>query len=89
MRKRPAYEVPLHLRNAATALMKQMQHGADYRYAHDEDGGYAAGECYLPEALAGQRYYHPVARGLEKRIAEKLDYLRARDEQSARRRYGD
>ena len=89
VRKRPAYEVPLHLRNAATALMKQMQHGADYRYAHDEDGGYAAGECYLPEALAGQRYYHPVARGLEKRIAEKLDYLRARDEQSARRRYGD
>lgn len=87
IRKQPACEVPQHLRNAPTALMKSMDYGVGYRYAHDEPGAYAAGECYLPEALAGNRYYHPVERGLEKKILKKLDYLRALDEQSERRRY--
>lgn len=87
VRNGPAYDVPMHLRNAPTAMMKSMDYGAQYRYAHDEPGGYAAGESYVPEPLAGQRYYHPVDRGLEKKIAEKLDYLRSLDEQSAERRY--
>jgi len=80
-------EVPLHLRNAPTQLMKQMDHGADYRYAHDEEGAYSAGENYFPEALKDTRYYHPVDRGLEKKIAEKLQYLRERDKSSTMRRY--
>jgi len=80
-------EVPLHLRNAPTELMKSMDHGADYRYAHDEEGGYSAGENYFPEALKDARYYHPVERGLEKKIAEKLEYLRERDKNSTMRRY--
>ena len=80
-------EVPLHLRNAPTRLMEQMEHGADYRYAHDEEGGYAAGESYFPQALHGRRYYHPVDRGLEQKIREKLDYLRERDKTSTIRRY--
>ena len=75
-------EVPLHLRNAPTRLMKAQGFGAGYRYAHDEDGGFAAGETYLPEALAGQRYYHPVERGLEIRIGEKLAALRARNREA-------
>ncbi len=80
-------EVPLHLRNAPTTLMKEMDHGADYRYAHDEEEAYAAGESYFPERLRDQRFYFPVERGLEARIREKLDYLRQRDKQSTIRRY--
>ena len=80
-------EVPLHLRNAPTELMKSMDHGVDYRYAHDEEGGYSAGENYFPEALKDSHYYHPVDRGLEKKIAEKLQYLRERDKNSTMRRY--
>lgn len=80
-------EVPLHLRNAPTALMKSMEHGADYRYAHDESEAYAAGENYFPEALRDRRYYFPVERGLEQKIQEKLDYLRQRDKTSTLRRY--
>ncbi len=80
-------EVPVHLRNAPTSLMKEMDYGADYRYAHDEEGGYAAGENYFPEALKDSRYYHPVDRGLEKQIAEKLEYLRQLDKSSTIRRY--
>ena len=80
-------EVPLHLRNAPTSLMKEMEHGADYRYAHDEEGGYAAGENYFPEALKDRRYYHPVGRGLEQKILEKLEHLRSRDKNSTIRRY--
>lgn len=72
--------VPMHLRNAPTRLMKGLGHGAGYRYAHDEAGGYAAGETYLPEGLPQQRFYEPVARGLEARIADKLAELRALDE---------
>ena len=81
-------DVPVHLRNAPPALMKSMGHGADYRYAHDEEGGYAAGENYFPEALKDSRYYFPVERGLEKQIREKLDYLRGLDRASAEKRYG-
>jgi putative ATPase len=80
-------EVPLHLRNAPTSLMKDMGHGADYRYAHDEPGGFAAGESYFPEALKDRQYYHPVERGLEQQIAEKLKTLRERDKNSTIRRY--
>ena len=80
-------EVPIHLRNAPTQLMKNMEHGADYRYAHDEEGGYAAGENYFPEELKDRQYYHPVDRGLEQKIQEKLKYLRERDKTSTIRRY--
>jgi len=69
-------EVPLHLRNAASALMRQLGYGKDYRYAHDEPEAYAAGETYLPEELADRTYYQPVGRGLEIKIAEKLAYLK-------------
>jgi putative ATPase len=80
-------EVPPHLRNAPTALMKTEGHGEDYRYAHDEEGAYAAGENYFPETLQGRQYYFPVPRGLEHKIAEKLEHLRQRDEHSPRQRY--
>ena len=80
-------EVPLHLRNAPTELMKSMEHGLGYRYAHDEPDGYAAGERYFPEALRERQYYFPVDRGLEQKIQEKLRYLRERDKTSTMRRY--
>lgn len=80
-------EVPLHLRNAPTELMKSLNHGQGYRYAHDEPGAYAAGEVYLPEALAGVSFYQPTDRGLEKKIAEKLDYLKQCDQFSNNHRY--
>jgi putative ATPase len=79
VRSLPSYEVPMHLRNAPTGLMKELDYGKNYRYAHDEEGAYAAGETYLPDELADKQYYFPTDRGLEKRIAEKLDYLRSRD----------
>jgi putative ATPase len=69
--------VPEHLRNAPTRLMKQLGHGEGYRYAHDEAGGFAAGESYLPEGLPRKRFYEPVPRGLELRIGERLAELRA------------
>lgn len=72
-------EVPLHLRNAPTKLMKEMDYGREYRYAHDEPNAYAAGENYFPDELAGRRYYHPVPRGLEQKIADKLARLREFD----------
>ncbi len=75
-------EVPLQLRNAPTRLMKELDYGKAYRYAHDEPEGYAAGENYLPDELRGQRYYYPVDRGLEIKIAEKLAYLKKLDEES-------
>jgi len=68
--------VPMHLRNAPTTLMKQLGHGDTYRYAHDEAGGFAAGECYMPDGLAQQRFYAPVSRGLELKIGERLAELR-------------
>ncbi|WP_298609455.1 replication-associated recombination protein A [uncultured Thiothrix sp.] len=69
-------EVPMHLRNAPTKLMKSLDYGKDYRYAHDEKNAYATGENYFPEALKGRRYYQPVERGLELKIREKLAKLR-------------
>jgi putative ATPase len=73
------HPVPVHLRNAPTGLMKSLGVGAGYRYAHDEEGGYAAGETYLPPHLVGRRFYEPVPRGLELRIGEKLAEQRRRD----------
>jgi putative ATPase len=78
-------DVPVHLRNAPTKLLKELGHGRAYRYAHDEPDGYAAGETYFPEALGGQRYYRPVDRGLEIRIRERLERLAAMDEAADRR----
>jgi putative ATPase len=72
-------EVPVHLRNAPTRLMKGLGYGRAYRYAHDEPDAYAAGERYFPEDMPEKTYYHPVPRGMEIRIAEKLAELRARD----------
>ena len=73
--------VPMHLRNAPTRLMKDVGMGQHYRYAHDEPGGYAAGETYLPEGLPQRRWYEPTERGLEQRIAARLAELRALDAQ--------
>jgi putative ATPase len=75
-----SHPVPEHLRNAPTRLMKELGHGRGYRYAHDEPGAYAAGERYLPLALGDTRFYSPVSRGLESRIAERLAQLRGLDE---------
>lgn len=83
----PSYDVPMHLRNAPTKMMKGQGFGEGYRYAHDEPGGYAAGESYLPEALHGETFYHPVDRGLEKKIGEKLRYLQQLDADSPNKRY--
>ena len=69
--------VPLHLRNAPTKLMKQLDYGRDYRYAHSEEGGFAAGERYLPEGMEDPGFYQPVARGLEIKIGQKLAELKA------------
>ncbi|WP_111978551.1 replication-associated recombination protein A [Algibacillus agarilyticus] len=80
--EQPDFEVPLHLRNAPTALLKDMGHGSEYRYAHNEPNAYAAGETYLPEELVGTRFYEPTDRGLEKQIKAKLDYLRDLDQQA-------
>ena len=71
--------VPMHLRNAPTQLMKTLDYGKGYRYAHDEEGGFAAGEHYLPDDMNSPGFYRPVERGLEIRIAEKLRKLRARN----------
>jgi putative ATPase len=75
-------DVPLHLRNAPTRLMKELDYGRQYRYAHDEPEGYAAGENYFPDEMKAAAYYRPVDRGLEARIAEKLAHLRALDQQA-------
>ena len=72
--------VPLHLRNAPTRLMKELGYGTGYRYAHDETGGFAAGETYLPEGMAPPRWYQPTERGLESRIGERLAELRRLNE---------
>jgi len=75
-------EVPMHLRNAPTRLMKELGYGEDYRYAHDEQEGFAAGERYFPEDMPQRKYYHPVARGLELKIGEKLAALAERNRQN-------
>jgi len=83
VRESASLSVPVHLRNAPTQLMKALDYGKAYRYAHDEAEAYAAGENYFPEELTGTRFYHPVARGLEIKIAEKLKHLRNLDKMSA------
>ena len=79
VKKHGSLEVPLHLRNAPTKLMKEMNYGKRYRYVHDEPEGYAAGENYFPDGINMRKYYHPVARGLEQKIAEKLAHLKDLD----------
>ncbi|ENM5739332.1 replication-associated recombination protein A [Vibrio mimicus] len=83
----PEFEVPPHLRNAPTRLMKDLGYGEEYRYAHDEPGAYAAGECYFPPEMSGTRYYQPTQRGLETKIAEKLAYLADLNAKSPQKRY--
>ncbi|MDR2876929.1 MAG: replication-associated recombination protein A [Chromatiales bacterium] len=79
-RSRGSLEVPLHLRNAPTKLMRTLDYGKNYRYPHHEPEGYAAGENYFPENMKPVEYYRPAPRGLEQKIAEKLAYLRKLDE---------
>lgn len=83
----PAYDVPVHLRNAPTKLMDELGYGSEYRYAHDEPEAYAAGENYFPPELKNTVLYQPVARGLELKIGEKLAHLRALDQTAEKRRY--
>jgi len=78
--------VPLHIRNAPTRLMKDLGYGKDYRYAHDEEGAYAAGENYFPEGMPAVEWYRPTERGLEAKIREKLQALRSRDASSTQKR---
>jgi len=81
IRSEPSFEVPLHLRNAPTKLMKSLDYGAQYRYDHDEQEGHAAGQTYFPDDKNESVYYKPVERGMEKQIKEKLEYLRHQDVQ--------
>ena len=83
----PSYDVPLHLRNAPTKLMKEQGYGGEYRYAHDHTDAYAAGESYLPEEIHNTQWYQPVSRGLEIKISEKMRYLRQLDQQNDWSRY--
>ena len=78
--------VPLHIRNAPTPLMKQLGYGRDYRYAHDEEGAYAAGENYLPEGMPPIEWYRPSERGLEATLRERIAELRRRDEEAGKKR---
>ncbi len=87
IRSDPDYEVPVHLRNAPTRLLKSMGHGSEYRYAHNEPDGFAAGEAYLPEAIHQRRYYQPLQRGLEIKLAEKRDRLDEKNRNSPQKRY--
>ena len=80
-------EVPLHLRNASTSLTKSLGYGDEYRYAHDEENGFAAGENYFPPQLQDEQFYFPRNSGLETRIKEKLDAYRSLNEQSGNKRY--
>jgi putative ATPase len=78
--------VPEHLRNAPTKLMKELGFGREYRYAHDEPDAYAAGEDYFPDAMPHVTWYQPTPRGLEQKIGEKLERLRALDKQAGKKR---
>jgi putative ATPase len=82
-RNSASLDVPDHLRNAPTQLMKEIGYGQDYRYAHDEEDAFASGETYFPESMGEKIYYHPVERGLETKIKEKLDRLRELNRASA------
>ena len=85
VKQQESYSVPLHLRNAPTKLMKELDYGAEYRYDHDEPNAYAAGQSYFPEELGEQQFYQPVDRGIEKQIAEKLKHLRELSESANRK----
>ena len=82
-----SFEVPMHLRNAPTGMMKKMGYGKEYQYAHDHDDAFVPGESYFPEQLDGSEYYFPVSRGLEIRIGEKLARLRKLNRESRSWRY--
>jgi putative ATPase len=84
IKKDKSREVPVHLRNAPTQLMKELGHGRAYRYAHDEPEAYAAGESYLPEGMPAPGWYQPVPRGLESKIADKLAHLRQLDDEAGK-----
>ncbi|MDC9594136.1 replication-associated recombination protein A [Xenorhabdus sp. IM139775] len=84
---KPDYDIPVHLRNAPTKLMKEIGFGEEYRYAHDEANAYAAGEVYFPPEMQQTRYYYPTARGLEGKIGEKLNWLMEQDQNSPIKRY--
>ena len=83
----PDYDVPPHLRNAPTNLMKVLGYGAEYRYAHDEPNAYAAGENYFPQEMKDTQYYFPTNRGMEIQIKEKLERLREQDKNALKKRY--
>lgn len=83
----PDYDVPPHLRNAPTKLMKSLGYGDEYRYAHDEENAYAAGENYFPPELKDTRYYFPSERGMEAKIKQKLEWLQQLNQQSGKVRY--
>ena len=89
VKQQPSYDVPMHLRNAPTKLGAELGYGEDYRYAHNEENAFAAGENYLPEEIKDSRFYYPVERGLELKIAEKLRYLDDLNKRSDRQRYRD
>ena len=80
----PSNDVPIHLRNAPTKLMKELGYGRAYRYAHDEPDAYAAGERYFPDDITEQHFYQPTPRGLEGKIADKLAHLRALDDEAGK-----
>ena len=77
VRSQPSHPVPLRFRNAPTSLAKSLGHGDGYRYAHDEDGAFAAGERYFPDEMADQQFYFPSERGVEKQIKDRMSKLRA------------
>jgi putative ATPase len=84
---KPDYDVPKHLRNAPTSLMKKLGYGAEYRYAHNEPNALAAGENYFPPEMANTKYYHPTTRGTEKNYAEKLAWIEEQNLSSSIQRY--
>ena len=84
---KPDYDVPEHLRNAPTNLMKKLGYGAQYRYAHDEPNAFAAGENYFPPELADSKYYYPTSRGAEKNYSDKLAWLESQNQVSPIQRY--
>ena len=86
VKKDKSREVPVHLRNAPTKLMKELGYGHEYRYAHDEPHAYAAGETYLPDGIAEPHWYQPVPRGLESKIADKMAFLHQLDADAGKRR---
>jgi putative ATPase len=80
-------DVPFHLKNATSSITKELGHGSEYRYAHNEDNAFAAGECYFPESLKHTSLYQPTERGLEKQLKDKQHYLNELNRQSNNKRY--